>query len=612
MTKTEVLRKYFGHKAFRGGQEQLADRILSGGDCLGVMPTGAGKSVCFQVPALMLPGTTIVISPLISLMQDQVNALVQNGIEAACINSAITSEEYFAVCGLAQQGRLKLLYVAPERLETEGFAGLCSELEIPLVAVDEAHCVSHWGQDFRPSYLKIQRFVEGLRRRPVVAAFTATATETVKRDIVELLGLRDPLVLTTGFDRPNLSFEVRTPSQPDVELLDILKEHTGSAIVYCSTRKNVEKVADLLQRNEIRAGAYHAGMSKEERARVQNDFIYDRLDVIAATNAFGMGIDKSNVSLVVHYNMPKDIESYYQEAGRAGRDGEPARCILFYRYEDVKLAEYMINAGHEEIQMSEQEREELIRRDKARLRKMQGYANTTTCLRRYILNYFGEHTDKDCGNCGNCLADFETVDITLEAQKILSCIFRLKQRRFPLGKLRVSQILLGSKDKELLEWGLSSLSTYGIMNGEDRFRLRDIIEYLETQEYFTTDNPKNVCVLLPKADDFIKSNGRILMKIRKQAKKPVGVNEKARYNTETPHSNPELFERLRGLRRKLAGELHVPPYVVFTDASLWSMCALLPKTQDEFLAVSGVGTRKAQQFGKVFVEEITSYLNART
>lgn len=612
MTKLEVLQKYFGHKAFRGGQEQLVDHILSGGDCLGVMPTGAGKSVCFQVPALMMNGTTIVISPLISLMQDQVNSLVQNGIEAACINSTISTQEYFAVCQMAEQGRLKLIYVAPERLETNGFLKLCSRLVIPLVAVDEAHCVSHWGQDFRPSYLKIRDFVQSLQNRPIVAAFTATATDVVKSDIIQLLGLRDPFSLTTGFDRPNLYFEVRQPSSKDIELLDIMREHSGSAIVYCSTRKNVERVADLLNRNGITAGAYHAGMSKEERTAVQDDFLYDRLDAIVATNAFGMGIDKSNVSLVLHYNMPKDIESYYQEAGRAGRDGDPARCIMFYGYDDVKLAEFMINAGHEDDNMSPDERGELIKRDYKRLRKMESYAKTRGCLRSFILGYFGEQSFGDCGNCGNCVGDFETVDVTVEAQKILSCIFRLKQRGFPLGKARVCMILTGSADKKLEEWGLTTLSTYGIMHGNDRSRIRDIMEFLESEGYFTSDNDRRVCVLLPKADEFIKSRQRLMMRISKRDLKKAALPKKVVIQADGQHQNPELFERLRELRKKQASALGVPPYVVFADSALWSMCALLPKNQQEFLSVAGVGARKAERYGKIFMEEINSYLKTRT
>lgn len=612
MTKSEVLQKYFGHRAFRGGQEQLVDRILGGGDCLGVMPTGAGKSVCFQVPALMLGGTTIVISPLISLMQDQVTSLVQNGVYAACINSTMNSSEYFAVCRMAEEGRLKLLYVAPERLETEGFINLCSRLEIPLVAVDEAHCVSHWGQDFRPAYLTINKFVQNLKKRPTLAAFTATATDVVKDDIIRLLGLREPLSLTTGFDRPNLYFEVREPDDKATELLDILRERSGSTIVYCSTRKNVEKVTEILTRNGIAAGGYHAGMSKDERARIQDDFIFDRLDVIVATNAFGMGIDKSNVALVVHFNMPKDLESYYQEAGRAGRDGGAARCVMLYGYEDVKLAEFMINAGHEDENIPPKERGELVARDFKRLRVMQSFAKTRGCLRKFILDYFGEETSAkggSCGNCGSCAAGFDTVDVTVEAQKILSCIFRLKQRNFPLGRANVAKILLGSEDRKLSDRGLTSLSTYGIMRGESNARLREIMDQLEAEGYFEVSGEHRVCVLTPKADEFIRKKQRLIIHISKKlSDKNERALKKAAIKADAQHQNPELFERLRELRKKQAAALGVPPYVVFSDSALWSMCAILPRDQAEFLTVNGVGAMKAERYGRIFVSEISKYL----
>ncbi len=447
MTKLEVLRQYFGHSSFRNGQEQLIDSILEGRDVLGVMPTGAGKSMCYQIPAILLDGTVIVISPLISLMRDQVDALVQNGINAACINSMQDSASSYEVYRRAAAGEYKLLYVAPERLATEGFLRLCSLLTIPLVAVDEAHCVSPWGQDFRPSYLNISRFVKSLKTRPITAAFTATATDMVKRDIVDILELHDPFSITTGFDRPNLCFEVRKPADKDSELLKILNGGTsGSTIIYCATRKNVETVCAMLKRNGFNAGQYHAGFSAEQRRAAQDDFLYDRIDVMVATNAFGMGIDKSNVSLVVHYNMPKDIESYYQEAGRAGRDGGDARCILLYGYEDVALAEFM-------IKNSPRSDEELEKRDRIRLRKMQGYVGTSNCLRAFILRYFGEKAENSCGNCSNCNGDFETVDITVDAQKILSCIFRLKQRGRAVGKALISQILTGSRDKRIIEEG---------------------------------------------------------------------------------------------------------------------------------------------------------------
>ncbi len=608
MTKLEVLRKYFGHNAFREGQEQLIDSILDGRDVLGVMPTGAGKSACFQIPAMLLGGTTIVISPLISLMRDQVDALVQNGIPAACINSTQDSTSSYEVFCRAAAGEYKLLYVAPERLETEGFARLCSSLTIPLVAVDEAHCVSHWGQDFRPSYLKISGFVNSLNERPVTAAFTATATEYVKHDIVEMLSLNDPFTITTGFDRPNLYFEVRKPEDKDSELLKILRGGTGgSAIVYCATRKNVESVCAMLNRNGFKAGQYHAGFDAEQRQAAQDDFLFDRMDVMVATNAFGMGIDKSNVSLVVHYNMPKDIESYYQEAGRAGRDGGDARCIMLYSYADVELAKFMISVSHDDAVRTQKEIEELEERDRIRLRKMQGYVGTSGCLRAYILRYFGENAAARCTNCGNCTGDMETVDVTVDAQKILSCIFRLKQRNRAVGKALLCKILTGSKEKRILDEGYDTLSTYGIMRGMPSVRVRDIITFLEGEGYFEVCGDYSICVLTPKADEFIKSKRSITMLVPKKAAVSFSAIPEAAKNDDS-HQNPELFDKLRETRKNLAASLGVPPYVVFSDAVLWSLCARLPKNNDELLRIPGIGTFKAERYGRKFLGIINDFL----
>lgn len=609
MTKSEVLRKYFGHKEFRKGQEQLIDNILSGRDVLGVMPTGAGKSVCFQVPAMLMNGTAVVISPLISLMQDQVEALSQNGISAACINSAMDVADSYAVYRKAAAGGYKILYVAPERLETEGFLRLCESLEIPLAAVDEAHCVSHWGQDFRPSYLRITEFVRSLPKRPVVAAFTATATDMVKRDIVKILALQNPFSITTGFDRPNLYFEVRKPADKDAELLGLLKSAgSGSAIVYCSTRKNVENVCAMLCRNGFNAGQYHAGFSAEERKRAQEDFLFDRLDVMVATNAFGMGIDKSNVSLVVHYNMPKDLESYYQEAGRAGRDGGNARCVMLYGYEDVSMAEFMIKNAHGDGERSQREVEELEKRDRIRLRKIQSYCETRGCLRSFILRYFDEDTGSSCGNCGNCAGGFDTVDITVEAQKALSCVFRLKQRGRAVGKALICRILTGSADKRISENGFNTLSTFGIMRDVPVSRVRDIMNFLAAEGYIELSGEYSVCVLTRKADEFIRSGRTLLMRVPKNSQKSILPKPAKHPGSENAH--PELFEQLKALRKKLAGSLGVPPYVVFSDASLNSMCAVLPTNQEEFLTVSGVGTIKAERYGRKFLQVINQYLEA--
>lgn len=595
MTKLEVLREYFGHERFREAQEQLIDCILSGRDCFGVMPTGAGKSICYQLPAVMLEGTVIVISPLISLMKDQVEALIQNGVNAACINSSLDEVESYEIYEKAVNGGYDILYVAPERLGTPRFTELVSRMRVSMVAVDEAHCVSHWGQDFRPSYLNIAGFIAGLRERPVVSAFTATATERVKRDIVEILGLRDPYMVTTGFDRPNLFFEVRTPGDKDEELLKLLREGIdGSVIVYCATRKYVESVSAMLCRNGFRAGAYHAGFAPERRSQVQEDFLFEKLDVIVATNAFGMGIDKSNVRLVVHYNCPKDLESYYQEAGRAGRDGGKARCVILYSGGDKRLADFMIRHSHNDAPISDTERDELIRRDKERLRVMTGYCKTKSCLRSYILGYFGETAKTACGYCGNCTKGDVVSDITIEAQKILSCVYRLKQRNRAMNAREVCGILHGDLGGEL-----ESLSTFGIMRGENPERILKITQYLCGEGYIEECGAEKICMLTPKADEFIKTRGSIIMRF------PAEKKAKA---AEIGHSNSELFEQLRALRKDIASSLGVPPYIVFTDMSLWSMCTLLPKNIEEFLKVSGVGTIKAERYGRKFLAIINNYV----
>lgn len=608
MDKTELLRQYFGHTSFRPGQEEIIDHILAGQDCLGVMPTGAGKSMCYQIPALALRGTTIVISPLISLMKDQVEGLQQVGVSAAFINSSLGQREYFQVLDDAAAGMYKILYVAPERLSTESFLNLCSRIEIPLVAVDEAHCVSHWGQDFRPSYLKIAEFVGQLPYRPVVAAFTATATDIVKRDIVRILELREPFSVTTGFDRANLYFEVRPTQQRDKDavLLGILRDLPGrSVIVYCSTRKNVELVCDFLRLNSISARCYHAGLPDEERREAQEDFIYDRCSVIVATNAFGMGIDKSDVSLVVHYNMPKDIESYYQEAGRAGRDGSPARCILLYSKGDVRTAEYLIDHGREESELTPAEQEEMRRRDHERLKQMTFYATTTKCLRHFMLNYFGEDSTSSCGNCGSCNAEMETIDITIEAQKILSCIFRLKQRGRSGGKILISGILCGGESEQILSGGLDTLSTYGIMKEYTQKYIREMIDYLEEQGYIVTEQEHHTLQLTPMADDMVRSRRTLLMKRPRRAVEAEAAAAPAKTSGE---ENPELMQMFRELRKKLAATLGVPAYVVFTDATLREMTVKQPRSIQEFMNISGVGSRKAERYGRQFISIIEEYL----
>ena len=602
MDKNDVLKQYFGHSSFRYGQGELIDNILSGKDCMGVMPTGAGKSMCYQIPALMLQGTTIVVSPLISLMKDQVEALIQSGVAAAYINSSMSPHEYYSVLRDAASGGYKLLYVAPERLPAEDFAALCKEIRIPLVAVDEAHCVSHWGQDFRPSYLRITEFVAGLPQRPVLAAFTATATKAVKEDIVNILGLREPFRITTGFDRENLYFEVRSPEtrNKDAELLSIIREAQGrNAIVYCSTRKNVEQVCELLKLNGFNAARYHAGLPDEERRKAQEDFIYDRVNIIVATNAFGMGIDKSDVSLVVHYNMPKDVESYYQEAGRAGRDGSPARCILLYSKGDVRTNQFLIEHGHEDIGLSEDELERIRERDRERLKQMTFYSTTKRCLREFMLRYFGERTGDFCGNCSSCNANFDTLDITVSAQKIISCIFRLKQRGIVGSKQLAADILSGRRNSSTS--GLESLSTFGIMSDTAHEEIIRLTEHLISQEYI--DEIDDGLYSTSLAEEFIKARRTLLMKQPKQEKRAV-----------QPETSPvmakednELFEQLKALRKKIASTLGVPAYVVFTDASLREMSVKKPVTTVEFMNISGVGSRKAERYSKQFAEVIAKY-----
>ncbi len=490
MDKYEVLRQYFGYDTFREGQETLIDGILEGRDVLGIMPTGAGKSLCYQVPALLLPGITLVISPLISLMKDQVEALILAGVPAAYINSSLTAAQYGRTLARAREGRYKIIYVAPERLATEGFSDFAEHAEISMLTVDEAHCVSQWGQDFRPSYLEIAEFAARLsvdretgeqKKRPVVSAFTATATKEVGEDIVRLLELREPLRILTGFDRKNLYFEVRHPSDKKDALLRILAEHTEeSGIVYCSTRKNVEEVCEFLCVQGYRAARYHAGLDEEERSRAQEDFLYDRRTVMVATNAFGMGIDKSNVSFVVHYNMPKNIESYYQEAGRAGRDGEPASCILLYGGQDVITNQFLIDRAGENDDLDEETRELIRERDRQRLKAMTFYCHTRDCLRAYILKYFGEASDSYCGNCGNCLRNFEETDITIEAQKILSCVKRTGQR---YGVKLIVDVLRGSRAERVLRLGLDHQTTYGLLSDHKEGAVREMIQHLSMNGY---------------------------------------------------------------------------------------------------------------------------------
>ena len=602
----EVLYRYFGYTAFRSGQAELIDAQLSGRDVFGIMPTGGGKSLCYQIPALMLEGITLVVSPLISLMKDQVTALKNMGVSAAYVNRSLSAEQIRLVLRNIQQKKYKIIYIAPERLLTESFLAAISNLKIAMVAVDEAHCISQWGQDFRPSYLRIADFLKLLKVRPVVSAFTATATQEVRDDVERILGLQNPLRIITGYDRPNLRFAVVQPKSKPLALLDFIEARPGKCgIVYCSTRKEVEKVCQMLQNKGISATRYHAGLSEEERHTNQDDFVYDRCKVMVATNAFGMGIDKSNVGYVIHYNMPQCIESYYQEAGRAGRDGENADCILLYSPSDIRTAKFLIQHPTENEELSEEERSNLVKKALIRLDAMVGYCNTSRCLRGYILEYFGQEYPQLCGNCSNCESTAEQRDITEYAKMILSCIYRIhEQLGYSLGITLVVRVLHGSREKRIKELRLDRLSTYGLMNHVPRAEIREMISALENQGYIMTHPDRGDLNLTDKAREVLFHGEKVKMLVRKKKR------EKSR--KEDASSNPNtagLLEELKALRLTLAKEENMPAYIVFSNATLKDMAQKAPVTMAEFLAVSGVGKFKAERYGQRFLTAIKKYMD---
>ena len=611
--KLKLLKDIFGHPDFRPGQEQAIDALLSGRDILAVMPTGAGKSVCYQLPALMLDGITLVISPLISLMQDQSLALAQNGVSAAFINSTLSTDEFFTTLRMAERGTYKLLFVAPERLETEYFRRFAQNNPISMVTVDEAHCVSQWGQDFRPSYLKIAEFVADLPERPVVGAFTATATDEVRRDIKEKLCLKNPTEIVTGFDRPNLFFEVMQVEKrhkPEI-LTELLNRFEGrSGIVYCSTRKQTEEVLALCRDNGVEAAMYHAGMSDSDRYNSQQDFIYDRVRVMAATNAFGMGIDKSNVGFVIHYSMPKSPEAYYQEAGRAGRDGTAADCVLLYSPSDVNTILYFIDNTEGEG-LTPEELYLFKKQERKRLDAMVEYCTRTGCLREYLLGYFGEQC-RECSGCSNCTGEFTDADITDAAQRIISCVFRLSQRRLRFGINMICAILKGGKDRRILELNLNTLSTFGIMSGYKRKELKAIIDSLTRDGYLArSDDEYRLLSITEKGHNAVINKEKITMRVRadKQAEKSEPMRKTAAVIA--ADYDEQLFMRLRRLRFGLAREMGVPAYIVFSNAALEDMARRKPVTEQEFLQVNGVGDMKLTMYGEQFIEEIVRYEQER-
>lgn len=613
MNKQEILKKYFGYDSYRVGQEEIIDNVLEGNDILGVMPTGAGKSICYQIPALLSDGLALIVSPLISLMKDQVNSLTDNGIEAAYINSSLTDKEFKEIIINIQQNKYKIVYVAPERLLIDSFIDICQNLKISIIAIDEAHCASQWGQNFRSSYLDIPKFINRLYTRPTIAAFTATATAEVRDDIVRILELKDPFKITTGFDRPNLFFDVRNPSNKDVELLKIIEDKKEeSGIIYCSTRKNVEQVTELLKEKGYKVGKYHGGMNATDRQVNQDAFINDEINIMVATNAFGMGIDKSDITFVIHYNMPKDIESYYQEAGRAGRDGEIAECILLYSGRDVNVNRYIIENSEIAAQLDFDEATIVRERDFERLKYMTFYSTTANCLREFILKYFGERPGKICNNCSNCKRGFETVDITVNTQKILSAIYRCKEN-YGIGL--VSEVLKGSKNARLEKLGLNSVSTYGIMSEYTLLEIREMIDWLVIEGYAKlSDSQYPILQLGPKFKIGLQGQEKIELKRLKAAPKNIKKKNKTVKNKKTnevielTEYDEKLYEYLKVLRFEISKIEKKPPYIIFTNKALTEMSVEKPKDLDEMLEINGVGEKKKEKYGAKFIKAIEDFL----
>ncbi len=607
MNKTEVLKTYFGYDSFRKGREDIMDALLAGGDVVAVMPTGAGKSLCYQVPALMFPGITLVISPLISLMQDQVKSLNEAGVHAAYINSSLTEVQISKALMLAEKGAYKIIYVAPERLKSAGFMRFASQVEISMVTVDEAHCISQWGQDFRPSYLNIVNFIESLSTRPVVSAFTATATKEVKDDMECILKLENPKVVVTGFDRENLYYSVEhvAGKRKDAFVTDYVQRNPNeSGIIYCATRKNVDALYETLFKQGVSVAKYHAGMDNETRKKNQDDFIYDRTPVIVATNAFGMGIDKSNVRFVIHYNMPQSMENYYQEAGRAGRDGENAKCILLFSAQDIMIGKFLLEK--KEFEGTDEEDVEFIKqRDLYRLRVMEEYCKGTSCLRNYILKYFGEKVAMPCDNCGNCHHRYEEVDMTEDAKQVINCLAETRGR---YGIAIVTGTLLGANRARLRETGADSFRSYGALAHRTEADVRLLIEQMIREGYVVRTEEEYSVLRIGDISGLKRKDAYVGIRKAEEKKVPAPAKKKARSTDGLTGAVYKLFERLRQLRLTIAREEGMPPYIVFSDRTLIDMCAKLPGTEGEMLGVSGVGENKFRKYGKRFMEEIAAFL----
>lgn len=596
----EALKRHFGYDEFRTGQEELINGIMNSRDVLGIMPTGGGKSLCYQLPALLLGGITIVISPLISLMKDQVDSLNEIDIPSTFINSSIDNNELIERIEDIKNKRYKIIYVAPERLNTNMFLNLVRQIDISLVAIDEAHCISQWGHDFRPSYVEIPNFINSLEKRPVVAAFTATATVEVVKEIKDLIELKNPVEAITGFDRENLTYRVVKPSDKFSYLKDYIDSLSEgvSGVIYCSTRKNVDSVSAKLKNLGKSVVPYHGGMTSDERQSNQDDFIKDKVKIIVATNAFGMGIDKPDVRYVVHYNMPKNMESYYQEAGRAGRDGEASECILMYSPSDIVKQKFIIQS-----EVISPKREKLMYEN---LQYLIDFCHTNDCLRNEILKYFGEETNNtNCGSCGNCLDKSEMIDITIEAQKILSCVYRVKER---YGATTVIQTLRGSRNKKILEYRLDEVSTYGIMKEYSEASLREIMMTLVSKEYlYITADKFPILKLTNKSGEVLKGKVEVFHKKELIDKKQI-QSKTSKPNIDTNNYDEELFEKLRILRANIAKKKGTPPFIIFHDSTLKEMAIYYPKDKDSLMNIKGIGLKKYENYGELFLNEINNYL----